>query len=141
LYRLRVTPVNAATSGPYTLVWRYVNIAPTATQPAATIPILDFDDFAPENEYLFYPFQGLAGQQVLVRVVALPGSTLDPVAAVLGPDGSVIAEQDDREGSLNPRFFVELPEDGTYTVRVNGYLSSGPFQLNVLLLVAGSPNP
>jgi hypothetical protein len=140
LYRLRVTPVNAATSGKYTLVWRYVNIAPTTTPPAATIPVLQFDDFAPENEYLFYPFQGLAGQQVLVRVIALPGSSLDPVAAVLGPDGNVIAEQDDREGNLNPRFYVELPEDGTYTVRVNGYLSSGPFQLDVLLLVGGSPD-
>jgi hypothetical protein len=140
LYRLRVTPVNAATSGPYTLVWRYVNIAPTPTLPAATVLILNFDDFAPENEYLFYPFQGFAGQQVLVRVAALPGSSLDPVAAVLGPDGSVIAEQDDREGNLNPRFYVELPEDGTYTVRVNGYLSSGPFQLDVFLLVGGSPD-
>jgi hypothetical protein len=140
LYRLRVTPVNAASFGPYTLVWRYVNLAPTPTLPPATIPMLDFDDFAPENEYLFYPFQGQAGQQVLVRVIAEPGSTLDPVAAVLGPDGSVIGEQDDREGNLNPRFYVELPEDGTYTVRVNGYLSSGPFRLLVDLLVSGSPD-
>ncbi len=141
LYRLRVTPVNAATSGPYTLVWRYVNIAPTPTTAPELIPIMDYDDFVPENTYLFYPFHGRAGQQVLVRVNAGAGSTLDPVAAVLGPDGNVIAEQDDREGSLNPRFFVELPEDGTYTVRVNGYLSSGPFQLNVFLLAGGSPNP
>jgi hypothetical protein len=140
LYRLRVTPVNAASFGPYTLVWRYVNVAPTPTLPPATIPILDYDDFVPENTYLFYPFQGRAGQQVLVRVFAQPGSSLDPVAAVLGPDGTIIAEQDDREGNLNPRFYVTLPEDGTYTVRVNGYLSSGPFQLLVDLLVAGSPD-
>jgi hypothetical protein len=142
IYRLRVTPVNAASFGPYTLVWRYINIAPTPTLAPATVLILDYDDFAPENEYRFFPFQGRAGQQVLVRVTALPGSTLDPVAAVLGPDGSVIAEQDDREGAdiLNPRFYVELPEDGTYSVRVNGYLSSGSFRVIVAILVSGSPD-
>ncbi len=135
IYRLRVTPVYAASSGPYTLVWRYVNVAPTPTAVPATIPILDFDDFVPDSTYLFYPFQGRAGQQVVIRVNAQAGSTLDPVAALLGPDGAVIAEGDDYEGGLNPRFVAALPVDGTYTVRVNGYLSGGPFQVLVDLIV------
>ena len=68
---------------------------------------------------------------MLIRVVAAPGSTLDPVAALLGPDGTVIAENDDGGSNLNVRFYADLPEDGTYTVRVNGYLSSGAFELLV----------
>jgi hypothetical protein len=133
LYRLRVTPVEAATNGPYTLVWRYVSIGPTATPVPALIPILDYDDFATAETYLFYPFQGRAGQRVLIDVAALRDSPLDPVAALLGPDGVVIVEQDDWDGHLNPSFFVDLLEDGTYTVRVNGYLSSGGFRLRVYL--------
>jgi hypothetical protein len=135
VYRLRVTPVNAATSGPYTLIWRYVNTAPTPTPVPATIPILDYDDFVADNTYQFYPFQGRAGQQVVIRVNAQAGSTLDPVAALLGPDGAVIAEGDDSDGGLNPRIVAALPSNGTYTVRVNGYLSGGPFQLLVDLIV------
>jgi hypothetical protein len=131
LYHIYVTPANAASFGPYSLIWHYVNLAATATIIPATIPVLQFDDVVPPDTYLFYPFQGHAGGQVLIRVVAAPGSTLDPVAALLGPDGTVIAENDDGGSNLNVRFYADLPEDGTYTVRVNGYLSSGAFELLV----------
>ncbi len=133
LYRIRVTPVDAATRGTYTLVWRYINIGATPTPLPALIPVLDYDDFVPENTYLFYPFQGHAGQRVLIHVLADRNSTLDPVAALLDPSGMVIAEGDDREQDMNPIFYADLPVDGTYTVRINGYLSSGIFRLRVFL--------
>jgi hypothetical protein len=84
-----------------------------------------------EGGYRFYPFQGAAGERIRLRVTAQPGSALDSVAAVLGPEGQVLAEDDDSGGNLNPYLEVTLPADGTYTVRINGYLSSGDFVLTI----------
>ncbi|MBZ0296685.1 MAG: PPC domain-containing protein [Anaerolineae bacterium] len=131
VYDLRVYGANADTVGPYRLVWRYVTIAPTFTPDPARYLIMSMADQASADSYLFYPFQGQAGQRVRIQVIAQPGSDLDPVAVLLGPDGSEIAAGDDSENDLNPRFTVELPADGTYTVRVNGYLTSGTFDLLV----------
>lgn len=129
-YHLRVSSVNAAGKGTYTLVWRYINLAPTATPPPASLLLLSYADAIPDQAYKFYRFYGRAGMHVLIRVVASEGSKLDPVAALLGQDGAVIAEGDDDDG-LNPRFTADLTADGTYTVRVNGYLTSGEFELFV----------
>ncbi|MBI5667376.1 MAG: hypothetical protein HZC41_05150 [Chloroflexi bacterium] len=134
LYLLRVTLAGAA-SGGYTLVWRAVSLAPTPTPQPALLPILAADDVAQRDNYRFYPFQGQAGQRVLIRVVAAPASRFDPVAALIAPDGEVIAEADDTDSSPNVEMIVSLPTDGTYTVRVNGYLSAGAFTLTVMALV------
>jgi hypothetical protein len=132
LYRLRVTGANAASSGPYQLIWRYIDLAPTTTPEPPRILLMSMNDDIAQNEYRFYPFQGRAGQHVQIRVIAKNG--LDPVAALLGRDGRVIAEGDDNGDDLNPRFTARLPEDGTYSVRVNGYLSNGAFELIVEVL-------
>lgn len=131
IYNLRVYGANAESLGPYRLIWRYVSVAPTFTPDPARYLIMSIAGQADADRYQFYPFQGKAGQQVRIQVVAQPDSDLDPVAVLLGPDGSEIASGDDSENDLNPRFTVELPADGTYTVRVNGYLTSGPFDLTV----------
>jgi hypothetical protein len=128
-YLLRVTSANAASVGDYQLIWRFVNVAPTNTPMPNTYRILTVVDTAPENEYLFYPFQGQAGDQVNIEVRAGEGTGLDPVAVLIAPDGTEIAQGDDSLNDLNPRFSAELPIDGTYNVRVNGYLSSGAFRL------------
>lgn len=134
LYSLRVSSANGAAGG-YTLVWHYVYLAPSPTPPPALIPILAADDYAPPDQYLFYPFQGQAGQRVRIRVIAPPGSGLDPVAALIAPDGAEVANADDTNGSPNAEMIVTLPADGTYRVRVNGYLSAGAFSLTVDALV------
>lgn len=134
VYQLRVTGANAASSGKYSLIWRYINLAPTATPEPPRILLMSMNDDIAQNEYRFYPFQGRAGQHVQIRLIAQQGSGLDPVAALLGRDGSVIAQGDDNGNDLNPRFTAQLPEDGTYSVRVNGYLSSGAFELIVEVL-------
>ncbi|MFW5691312.1 MAG: PPC domain-containing protein [Chloroflexota bacterium] len=130
LYLLRVKAAQAASTGPYTLIWRYINVGPTATPQPGVAPLLVLDDTIAENAYAFYPFQGTAGQRVRISVAAVDGA-FDPVLALIGPDGAVIAEADDRPGSLDPLYVGTLPVDGTYNVRVNGYLSSGPFTLRV----------
>lgn len=130
-YYLRIKASQAATIGSYTLIWRYVNRAPTATPFPATSPLLTVDDFVTDHSYNFYPFQGSAGQTIRVEVVASDDSLLDPIVALVGVDGDVIMEVDDSEGDLNSRFTMTLPEDGTYNIRVNGYLSEGAFELTV----------
>jgi hypothetical protein len=135
IYLLRVAAANAASAGPYRLIWRYVEAAPTPTPDPPRYLLLAVSDSVPPDAYRFYPFQGRAGQVVRVRVSAPPGSRLDPVAALLGPDGMVIAEADDILGSLDTEIILTIPADGTYTVRVSGYLSGGPFELLVDVLL------
>jgi hypothetical protein len=128
-YLLRVRVSQAATTGDYSLIWRYANRAPTATAPPAVFPVLTVDDNVPDSQYRFYPFQGRAGQRLEIRVIGLDG--FDPVAALIAPDGVVIAEADDSDGTLNPRISVTLPTDGSYNIRVNGYINGGAFELTV----------
>ncbi|MBL8146802.1 MAG: hypothetical protein JNL34_10495, partial [Anaerolineae bacterium] len=130
-YMLRVSAVDAIGAGGYTLVWRSINLAPTVAPPPGIVPLLTYADAVTDNRYLLYPFYGQAGMRVRVRVTAQPGSSLDPVAALLGPDGAVIAEGDDSAEGLNPSFEAVLAADGFYRVRVNGYLSIGPFTVTV----------
>lgn len=135
VYQLRVAAANAASVGPYRLIWRYVEAAPTPTPDPPRFLLMAISDDVPLNAYRFYPFQGRAGQTIRARVSAAPGSRLDPVAALLGPDGMVIVEVDDTPGSLDAEIVYTIPADGTYTVRVSGYLSGGPFSLVVDVLL------
>jgi hypothetical protein len=140
LYHLRVTAAGGFGSGAYTLVWHYINLAPTATPRPGTILLMSFEDTIPPSTYQFYTFQGKAGDTVQIQVVAEPGSGFDPVAVLLGLDGAVIAEGDDNGSDLNPRFTAQLPADGTYSVRVNGYLTGGAFTLTVEKLFENTPS-
>lgn len=130
VYLIRVRANRAETTGDYGLIWRYVNAAPTPTAPPAAYPLLVQRDSVADGAYNFYPFYAHAGQTVQVYVEALDG-VFDPVAALIAPDGAVLAEVDDSDGTLNPRFVYTLPADGTYQVRVNGYLSGGAFRVRV----------
>lgn len=130
LYRLKVSASSGVTAGGYRLIWRYINIAPTPTYDPPRILMFALEGNVPEGEYAFYPFQGGVGQRVRVRVTARPASGLDAVAVLIGPDGREIARGDDENG-LNPQFTADLPADGTYQVRINGYLSGGAFDLVV----------
>ncbi len=130
-YSLRVTAAGGASSGVYTLVWRYVAAAPTTTPPVATVLLMSIDDVVPERTYIDYPFQGQTGQRLLIRVVAKAGSGLDPVVALLDAGGETLARADDNGSDLNPVLEYTLPASGTYFVRVDGYQSTGAFDLTV----------
>jgi len=135
LYWLRVTPAEARQMGAYTLRWRYVQQQPTPTPVPQAATIVQLRDRVEEGAYAFYPFQGWAGQQIRVEVSALPGSSIDPVAVLLDPQGREIAQGDDSGGTLNADFVAALPDEGTYTLRVNGYLSGGAFAVRIGLLL------
>lgn len=134
IYLLRVYDALGGSTGGYALMWRRTNTSAAAAPTAnlAEAAILTANDRVDENAYQFYVFQGRAGQLVRVEAAAQAGSLLDPVIALLDPRGATIAEADDTDGSINPSLIATLPSSGTYTVRVNGYLSSGAFRLRVL---------
>jgi hypothetical protein len=105
----------------YQLTWSYLTVAPN---PGVPLLILSADDALAAQTYLYYAFQGEAGQQVHLRVEALSAG-LDPVAALLDADGETVASGDDSPNSLNPDFRATLPETGTYRLRVNAYGEAG----------------
>jgi hypothetical protein len=130
LYLLRVYAARGVTTGSYTLIWRYVNVAPTPTPVLVVSPVFTLKDRVPDLAYQFYPFQGRTGQQIRISVIALEDG-FDPVAALVRGDGEVLIEVDDTDGDLNPTFAYTLPSDGTYNIRVNGYRQGGEFRLLV----------
>lgn len=131
-YLLRIYDETGTNTGSYTLLWNYVTIAPTPTPIPSTTMLMAVDGSVIEGEYQFFAFQGQAGERVQIEVVGNTG--FDPVLAVLDPNGEIILEADDNANSLNPSVMMTLPEDGTYQIRVNGYLSSGIFRATVAIL-------
>ncbi|MCU0496541.1 MAG: PPC domain-containing protein [Anaerolineae bacterium] len=136
LYYLRVRPAQNESLGRYELTWRYVSVAPTATPPQGIARLMSITDQVADSAYQFYPFYGRADQRIRISIIAEFGSDFDPVSALLDPNAVVIASGDDSPNSLNPVYEVTLPADGTYTVRVNGYLKGGNFDLIVEELIA-----
>ncbi|MGJ3237374.1 MAG: PPC domain-containing protein [Anaerolineae bacterium] len=132
-YLLRVYDETGTQTGAYTLLWNLVEQAPTPSPIPAQVLILQASGQVDEGQYQFYAFQGQAGQRVQVQAVA-DDAGFDPVLALIDPQGTIIAEADDSDGTLNPRTTLTLPADGTYQVRVNGYLSQGAFTTRVAIL-------
>ncbi len=112
-YRLEVTGGSALTYGPYRLEWTRVSEGPQATEVPAAVTVLTAFDTLAAGEYRDYVFQGGTGERFRLRVLALSAG-LDPVAALIGPDGSTVAQADDSPGgSLNPDTEVTLPASGS----------------------------
>ena len=70
-----------------------------------------------------YEFQGVAGQTIALNLLGSsdPRMRLDPLLKLIGPDGSVVAEDDNSGNDPNrgdARIVLALPETGTYTIVV-----------------------
>lgn len=88
-----------------------------------------------------YSFTGAAGQQV--RIV-MQSSSLDTYLYLVGPDGNVVAQDDDSGGGLNSAIpsltgFLTLPTGGTYIVEATTFdqLAAGTFTLSLTVAGAG----
>jgi hypothetical protein len=136
-YRLQITGGGALTYGPYRLNWSRLGAAADAAPPLA-VPVLTANDRLAADSYRDYVFQGAAGDRLRLRVIArTPG--LDPVAALFGPDGALLAQADDSPGSLNPDLEVTLPASGSFVWRVNGYNgAAGEVEVRIERLVGGA---
>lgn len=77
-----------------------------------------------------YTFSGNTGQVMELELNARDGS-LDPVLTVYGPDGTVMAENDDREFMENRNSYLlfTLPASGTYRVVAGGFAGGGDYEL------------
>ncbi len=65
-------------------------------------------------------FEGSAGQSVTLAARDVDGVGVDPLIALLGPDGAAIAGDDDLGGFFDSQIEAfELPADGTYTLVVS----------------------
>ncbi|MBD2256817.1 trypsin-like peptidase domain-containing protein [Pseudanabaena sp. FACHB-2040] len=75
------------------------------------------------SPYAEHTFQGTAGQTVRI---SLESADFDTYLLLVDPSQSVIAENDDADGSTtNSQLAVRLPASGSYTVVVNAFDSSG----------------
>ena len=62
-------------------------------------------------------------------------NAINPYLVLLGPDGTVVAKDDDSGEGTNARIeHLTLPQSGVYTIRATGYMgetkSDGRFQLD-----------
>ena len=133
---LRVRGASPQQLGAYSLVWRYIEAAPTPTPPLLVSDIFTANGAVGTNEVRAYPLQASAGERVLIEVDAAPGSDLDPIVTLRNPAGEVLAEADDPKlpdgrDDLNPRLLTQIPADGVYTVEVGGYDDGGNFIVRV----------
>jgi hypothetical protein len=72
-----------------------------------------------------------AGDRLTITVTS---TAFDPMVAVIAPDGSTLAENDDGEdGTTNAALTLTIPQSDRYTVRVRnfGQTTGGSFQLQV----------
>ena len=73
--------------------------------------------------YREYTFEGRVGQSV---TISLESKDFDPYVALFGPNGRLVAENDDESDSTKNAFLsLTLPATGRYRVIVNAYDASG----------------
>ena len=76
-----------------------------------------------------YTFEAVAGQ---LLEIDLESDELDCYLIVLGPDGSVVAENDDFGDELHARINMRAPDDGTYRAIATTYsLAEGEYRITV----------
>jgi hypothetical protein len=81
-----------------------------------------------------WTFQGQAGQVVRISMRHAPGSQLDPLVELIGPDGETLTTSDDDGGDVNSLIDAfTLPLDGPYVIvaRAWGSLSVGEYELTL----------
>jgi hypothetical protein len=77
-------------------------------------------------------FTGQAGDVVTIAQTATEGSGLDAYLTLSGPDGAILSESDDFDGSNSQITAFVLPVDGTYAILVGGFgISSGAYRLTL----------
>ena len=84
-----------------------------------------------------YSFNGNAGQRVTITMNTSSGG-LDPYIYLIGPDGYVVAQDDDGNGGVNSRIpfgtaTFTLPDTGTYIVEATSFAraQTGSYTISV----------
>lgn len=98
-------------------------------------------EFTESVQSAVYEFTGRAGDTVTID---LRSDEIDPLVRLIGPDGTVVAEDDDSGGGVQARISeFTLPADGTYTIEVDAFrgidshrLIFGAFELSLSVVEA-----
>ncbi len=78
-----------------------------------------------------WTFAGREGQVVTIRCEATAGEDTDPRINLLDPNGDFLIANDDSGGELAAQITsYTLPEDGTYTIKVDIY-TGGEYRLSI----------
>lgn len=93
-------------------------------------------EFNESTQNAAYTFDGRAGDTVTID---LRSDEIDPLVRLIGPDGQVLAEDDDSGGGVQARIAgFTLPAHGTYTIEVDAFrgidstrLVLGSFELSL----------
>ncbi len=135
-------PLAAPTSAPSSVIGREPELAAPPTFPLRPGAIEgNINDSFPSVRY---SYSAAAGESIRLRMEPTSGD-LDPVLVLMGPDGAVIARNDDEaSGSRSAALALTLPSTGAYTVEASRYVpdsktaarTSGTFRLT--LDVAGA---
>jgi hypothetical protein len=87
-----------------------------------------------------WQFEGVAGQTVTLTMRPVSG-TLDPQVRLVGPDGALLAENDDAAdpalGSSAQIARVTLAQTGTYTVEAARFTGAGGYELAIVEVTPG----
>lgn len=81
-----------------------------------------------------YTFQGNSGQSVTITMTA----SFDTYLFLVGPTGSVLADNDDANGT-NSRVQLQLPSAGTYTIEAVGFDSGARGSYSLTLTGSAAP--
>jgi hypothetical protein len=129
-YVLELARRNGSEGGDYEL---RLTLTPAAGgDDLASGPVTGTIDGAhPARDYIF---EGAAGESVTITMARTSGD-LDTYLILIGPDGGIVAENDDA-GMGQSQIVVALPESGTYTVRAGRFAAesgttSGDFTLTL----------
>ena len=139
LYRVEVDAIGSG--GPFTLLARETVYVPEVTTPLAlTGGKAERSVAFPADDDALFTFAGRKGEVYSITLTATDAEAegaADPMLELFPGDGTAqtsLFSDDDSGGALNSRIVAELPEDGTYTVRVASLSSMGNAQLAVAKL-------
>jgi hypothetical protein len=137
---VRVSSFNGSGSGRVEVLVSSANAAAPTEEPAATAErgTNVITGVVPDNDSFEQTVTAQAGDIVTITVRATD-NVLDPKVALIDPNGSVAAQNDDHEsddlslGRFDSRIRdFALTESGTYTIRITGYSGTGgAFELTI----------
>ncbi|HEU4652160.1 MAG TPA: PPC domain-containing protein [Croceibacterium sp.] len=136
LYRVEVGVIGEG--GPFTLLARETVVVPEVVSELALAGGRAERRVAfPADDNALFAFSGRRGEVYAITLVGEDGDAeerSDPMLEVFkgsGTAGESLYQDDDGGGDLNARVVAELPDDGTYTVRVSSLSSTGNARLAV----------
>jgi len=110
---------------------------------ASALPIVPGDvvngSITASNKFDLYAFEALAGDTITIAMNRAPAANLDTKLYLIGPNGSVVAQNDDALAGENTDSLISnftLPDDGQYIIIATHYgdrygVTSGAYTLSL----------